>query len=201
LLYCRQMRSHLALVLAGLMLLVAACATPKGFTRPDPEAVQLGKSREADIRSRFGKPQDVTTQTIGGRPITSLSYTHAESPPDAAKVPVRVMVFMFADGVLVGHQYLSSFNDDTTDFDEVRAGRIARGQTTARQVVDLIGRPGGEFIHPLAKLKDGRAFVYNYSLTEKNAGSRRLTTSSKTLVVNFDTAGVVSDVDLSMTGK
>jgi outer membrane protein assembly factor BamE (lipoprotein component of BamABCDE complex) len=111
------------------------------------------------------------------------------------------MVFSFADGVLVGHQYLSSFSDDTTDFDEARVAQITRGRTTAKHVIELFGRPGGEFIHPLAKTQDGRAYVYNYSLTQADAASGKLTTRVKTLIVNFDPAGIVSDVDLSMSGK
>lgn len=195
------MRPQRVLVLAGVVLLVAACSTPKGLTRPDPGTLQLGQSSEEDIRARFGKPQGVTTRLVRDRTVTNLSYSYAESVPDVIKVPARVMVFSFVDGVLVGHQYLSSFSDDTTDFDEAHVGEITRGRTTAKQVVDLIGRPGGEFIYPLAKAEDGRAYVYNYSLTGKDAASGKLTTRSKTLIVNFDTAGVVSDVDLSMTGK
>lgn len=194
------MRPRLALVLAGLVLLAAACSTETGLKRPEPGTLQLGKTTEADIRSRFGEPRGAATRLINDRPLKTLSYSYAESPADVQVVPVRVMVFMLAEDVLVGYQYLSSFAADATDFDEARVGRIQRGQTTARQLVDLIGTPGGEYIHPLAKVKGGRAYVYGYSRTE-NAGSGKLTTSTKTLVVNFDPTGVVIDVDLSMTGR
>lgn len=206
LLYCRPMRLRLGPVLASAVLLVAACSTTtsstgKAFARPDSSTLELGKLSEAEVRARFGEPQSLAWPLINGRTVKTLSYSYAESPSDVKTVPVRVMVFMFADGILVGHQYLSSFSDDPTDFDETRVGQITRGQTTAAHVVDLIGRPAGEFIHPLAKATDGRAYVYNYSLTQTDAASGRLTTRVKTLIVNFDTAGVVSDVDLSMTGK
>src|SRR5512145_2152165 len=196
LLYCEWMRSGRLLVLAGLVLLVGACAAEKELKRPEAGTLQLGKTTEAEIRSRFGEPRGVATRLINDWPVKTYSYSHADSPVDVPTVPVRVMVFMFANDVLVGYHYLSSFAADATDFDETRVSRIRRGQTTARQVVELMGHPGGEYIHPLARVQGGRAYVYGYSRTENITGGK-LSTKTKTLVVNFEPTGVVFDVDLS----
>jgi hypothetical protein len=194
------MRPRRLLALAGLALLAGACAAEKELKRPEPGTLQLGKTTEAEIRSRFGEPRGVGTRLINDWPIRTYSYSHADSPVDVQVVPVRVMVFMFANGVLVGYHYLSSFAGDTTDFDETKAGRIQRRQTTAKQVVELMGLPGGEYVHPLARVPGGRAYVYGYARTE-NVPDGKLTTKTKTLVVNFDPTGVVFDVDLSLTGR
>lgn len=194
------MRSRRLLVVAGLALLAGACAGQKELTRPEPGTLQLGKTTEAEIRSRFGEPRGVATRLVNEVPVKTFSYSHADSPVDVSVVPVRVMVVMFTDDVLVGYHYLSSFAADATDFDETRVGRIRRGQTTARQVLELMGQPGGEYIPPLARVRGGRAYVYGYSRTENVAGGK-LATKTKTLVVNFDPTGVVFDVDLSLTGR
>jgi hypothetical protein len=200
LLYCGRMRFRLILALVGLGLLAAACSTEKVLKRPEPGTLQLGKTTEADIRSRFGEPRGVATRLINDWPVKTLSYSYADSPVDVQTVPVRVMVCMFSDDILVGYHYLSSFPADTTDFDETRVSRIQRGRTTAKQLVELMGQPGGEYIHPLARVRGGRAYVYGYSRTDNVPGGK-VTTSTKTLVVNMDPAGVVVDVDLSMTGR
>jgi SmpA / OmlA family len=200
LLYCEWMRSRHLPILAGVVLLVGACAAEKELKRPEPGTLQLGKTTEAEIRSRFGEPRGVATRLIHDWPVKTYSYSHADSPVDVQTVPVRVVVFMFSNDVLVGYHYLSSFTADATDFDETRVSRIQRGRTTAKQVVELMGTPGGEYIHPLARVQSGRAYVYGYSRTENVPGGK-VTTKTKTLVVNFDPNGVVFDVDLSMTGR
>jgi hypothetical protein len=194
------MHSRLVLALVGLGLLAAACSAEKVLTRPEPGTLELGKTTEAEIRSRFGEPRGVATRLINDWPVKTLSYSHADSPVDVQTVPVRVMVCMFSGDILVGYHYLSSFPTDSTDFDETRVGRILRGQTTAKQVVELMGPPGGEYIYPLAKIRGGRAYVYGYSRTENVPGGK-LTTNTKTLVINMNAPGVVTDVDLSMTGR
>lgn len=194
------MRPRRLLVLSGFVLLAAACSREIVLKRPEPGTLHLGQTTEADLTSRFGEPRGVATRLINDRPVKTLSYSSAESPVDVPTIPVRVIVFTPAEDVLVGYQYLSSFAAAATDFDETRVSRIQRGQTTARQLIELIGSPGGEYIHPLAKVKGGRAYVYGYSRTDNVPGGK-LTTSTKTLVVNFDPAGVVVDVDLSLTGR
>jgi hypothetical protein len=188
-------------MVAGALLLVAGCSAGRDFQRPDPGGLQLGKTSESDITGRFGEPRGVATRLVNDRTVKTLSYSYAEANPYVEKIPARVMVFTFTDGVLVGHQFLSSFDSDKTDFDENRVGQIKRGQTTIRQVMDLIGVPAGELIHPLAKVQDGKAYVYGYSRSDKEPFTGKLTTRSKTLIVNFDAAGVVTDIDLSTTGK
>jgi hypothetical protein len=194
------MHSRVVLALVGLGLLAAACSTEKVLKRPEPGTLELGKTTEAEIRSRFGEPRGVATRLINDWPVKTLSYSHADSPVDVQTVPVRVLVCMFSNDILVGYHYLSSFPTDSTDFDEARVGRIQRGQTTAKQVVELMGPPGGEYIYPLAKIRGGRAYVYGYSRTENVPGGK-LTSTTKTLVINMDAPGVVTDVDLSMTGR
>jgi len=194
------MHPRIVLALVGLGLLAAACSSEKVLKRPEAGTLELGKTTEAEIRSRFGEPRGVATRLINDWPVKTLSYSYADSPVDVPTVPVRVMVCMFSGDVLVGYHYLSSFTADSTDFDETRVGRIQRGQTTAKQLVELMGQAGGEYIYPLAKIRGGRAYVYGYSPTE-SLPDGKLVTRTKTLVVNMNPAGVVTDVDLSLTGR
>ena len=55
------------------------------------------------------------------------------------------MSFHFWDGVLVGYDFLSAFDEDKTNFDDTRVSEMKKGETTEAQVVALFGPPGGKY--------------------------------------------------------
>ena len=191
------MRRALTSMLVAVMVSMVGCSSGTDFKRPDPTTLQLGKTTEREIRERFGEPRREGSLIRNEKRVKTLSYSYAEAAPYVEKVSARAATFSLYEGTLVGHDYSSSFSDDKTNFEDSSVDRIKNGKTTSAQVIDLLGTPTGEFIYPLAKLQDGRAYVYSYSRTDKGPFGSSLRIQQKTLVVNIDASGLVVDVTLT----
>ena len=109
------------------------------------------------------------------------------------------MAFYFYNDVLVGHEYLSSWAADSTDFDETERKQIVMGKTTEAELLQLLGKPSGYDIYPMVASKSGRAAVYAYTELEGGVLSRKA--YRKVLVVSLDEAGVVTQVDYTSIGS
>jgi len=179
--------------------LAAACLLGADFSRPDPASFTLGQTTEAEVRARFGKPSGEQATRIGGKLVTTLRYAYAEARSIA--VPVRTMAYAFHEGRLVGFDYMSSFAADQTGFDELAAKRIKRGETTRGEVLDLVGKPSGQFIYPstYANAPGRHADVYSHSRSEKLSGGVTLETTTKVLTVVYDERDVVAETSLMIT--
>ena len=57
--------------------------------------------------------------------------------------PARSQAFYFADLVLVGHEFSSSFREDHTEFAEASVTEIKKGETNEATVIDRLGPPTG----------------------------------------------------------
>jgi hypothetical protein len=183
----------LAVVLAG------ACLLGADFSRPDPASFTLGQTTEQEVRARFGKPSGQVNARVGDKLVTTLRYAYAEARSVA--VPVRIMAYAFHEGRLVGFDYMSSFAADQTVFDELAAKRIRRGISTRAEVLDLMGKPSGQFIYPssYAGLPGHHADVYSHSRSEKLPSGVTLETTTKVLTVVFDEHDVVAETHLVVT--
>jgi hypothetical protein len=183
----------LAAVLAG------ACLLGADFGRPDPASFTLGQTTEAEIRARFGKPSGEATTRVGIKFVTTLRYAYAEARSIA--VPVRTMAYTFHEGRLVGFDYMSSFAVDQTGFDELTVKQIKRGETTRTEVLDLAGKPSGQFIYPsvYAAVPGRRADVYSHSRSEKLSSGVTLETTTKVLTITYDEHDVVVETNLAIT--
>lgn len=169
--------------------LLAGCAGAD-FERMGDEALVLGQTRPAQVTARLGRPFRQSVLSRHGKEVQVASYSHASARAEAAlegAMPARVQNFYFADGRLVGHEFASSFRDDSTDFDLARAARIRKGATTRAGVLYLLGAPAGRYIYPMTAHAGEEAFVYLYSHVTGQGTYR------KALVVSFDARGVVSD--------
>jgi hypothetical protein len=181
------------------VLLAAACFLGADFSRPDPASFALGQTTEAEIRARFGKPAGEAAARVGGKLVTTLRYAYAEARSIA--VPVRTMAYAFHEGRLVGFDYMSSFATDQTAFDEMALKQIKRGETTRTEVLDLVGKPSGQFIYPsaYATAPGRRADVYSHSRSEKLASGVTLETTTKVLTVMYDEHDVAVETNLVIT--
>jgi len=183
----------LAVVLAG------ACLLGADFSRPDPASFTLGQTTEQEIRARFGKPSGQVNARVGDKLVTTLRYAYAEARSVA--VPVRIMAYAFHEGRLVGFDYMSSFAADQTVFDELAVKRIRRGISTRAEVLDLLGKPSGQFIYPssYAGTPGHHADVYSHSRSEKLSSGVTLETTTKVLTIVFDEHDVVAETHLVVT--
>jgi hypothetical protein len=193
--------SRRGLLAAACVVLVAGCAGTN-FKRPEPNQLALGKSRTADVLAVMGSPQQTGEAVQNEQKIKVLRYAYAEGAGEGrypGVVPARAMVFTVHDDVLVGQEFVSSFKGDATEFDEGKLPSIVKGKTTRTEVVGLLGKPNGEAVYPMIKNKGEKAAVYSYSQAKGNVFNMKF--HAKTLLVSFNGADVVSDVQYQSSGE
>ena len=113
--------------------------------------------------------------------------------------PARSIDFAFLDQVLVSYQFTSSFKADHTDFDENKVPSIKKGVTARDEVIALLGPPTGMQIYPMVPGKDDTGLGWSYSQVRGSALSLKI--YQKALVVSVALAGVVTDVQLTVSGE
>jgi hypothetical protein len=172
------------------------------FTRPDMATLRNGVTSYAQVTERFGPPYAEGSLVRNDKTVRTANYVHSAANGKPARegiVPTRAMAFYFYNTVLVGHEFLSSWADDSTDFDETERRRIIRGTTTEAEVVQLLGKPSGYQIYPMIESTSGKAAVYAYSELENVVLGRKA--YRKVLVVTFDGTGVVTALDFTSVGS
>jgi hypothetical protein len=189
-----------ALAILALLLVSAGCAG-RDFKRPALESLAVGQATEAEIRQRFGAPYREGTVLKNNETMKVLSYAYATSATSVpgGVVPARAQEFYLWRDALVGHHFTSSFPDDKTDFDGTKAPEIRKGETTEAAVVSLLGAPHGAYRYPLIADKDARAAVYLFEEVKGSAFNLKL--YRQILVVQYDPAGVVKDLEYTATGE
>jgi hypothetical protein len=106
-------------------------------------------------------------------------------------VPRRALIANFFNGKLGSYLEVSSFKDDTTDFDTSKISSLQRDKSTRRDVIALFGPPNGAGTYPFISRPDGIAIVYAFS--ETNVTTREVRT--KTLAIYLDANDVVRDFE------
>lgn len=182
--------------------LLAACAG-RDFARPGADALQLGRTTHAELIQRYGDPRETGSQLANNRQIRLISYSYAtqlDEPLESGTVPSRVMAYYLADDVLVGHQFLSSFKSDHTNFDESRVAAIEKGKASRADVIRLLGNPSGFAIPPLARAGASGwiRYYYQHMRPQPFSGPKFY---RKTLTVTLDEKDVVSEVELVTFGE
>lgn len=179
--------------LFALALALAGCAGTN-FVRPTEDSLQLGKTTLGEVQARYGAPRSSGSIMKNDQTVRTASYAYAStmgSPLHEGVTPARAMGLYFHDDRLVGYEFISSWKEDHTDFDEKHVKDLAKGKTTRQQVVQMIGKPSGRYIYPMIKSTTGDGAVYAFVET------RGFTHSRKVLIVTYDASGVVTDVEYS----
>jgi outer membrane protein assembly factor BamE (lipoprotein component of BamABCDE complex) len=187
--------------LMAIVTLIAGCAGTN-FVRPQPDALVLGKTTYQEVLRQFGEPYRKGTAVQEGLSVTTIAYSYSSATAGTGLggiTPGRTIAFSFVNDVLVGYDFISSYEADSTDFDETKLGQIEKGRTTRAQVEALLGRPGGMYAYPLIKNKSEQALVYSY--LKMTSGPFSVDMYQKKLVVVLDSNGVVTDVAFSTSGE
>jgi len=172
---------------------ISGCAVGTQFVRPEPESLKNGETKYSQIIERFGFTSREGTVVKNEKSVKTLSYTYLPAP--AGSAGFRGLGFYFLNDVLVGYEFTSSAAEDHTDFDETKINQIIKGKSTRAAVIALLGRPGGYYNYPMIKSQSGEAAVYKYS--KVTTGFLTPSILLKSLVVTFDTSGIVADVEFS----
>lgn len=189
-------------------LLAGGCSSEgRDFARPPQGALLLGTTTPAEIVDAFGEPGErfeepgnVTTldafDALKPRPdglkralvkgsIERLRYSFTRaamvSLGDQAVARIRLLDLAFWNGKLVAYNFSSSFNKDSTDFDEARVQALARGRTSVGDVLNAFGTPGGQGIYPAVARPGTRQYTWQYA----SAGPRRGQITLKRLELLF----------------
>lgn len=189
------------LIAVSMLFGLLGCAG-REFTRPDMATLRNGVTTYAEVLERFGPPYAEGSLVRNDKTVRTANYVYSAASGKGARegiVPTRAMAFYFYDNVLVGHEFLSSWADDSTDFDETERRRIIRGKTTEAEVVQLLGKPSGYQIYPMIESTSGKAAVYAYSELESAVLERKA--YRKVLVITFDGAGIVTALDFTSVGS
>ncbi|MES9961034.1 MAG: hypothetical protein ABW089_11400 [Sedimenticola sp.] len=184
------------IVLVIVAVLLSACAG-RDFVRPDETSLRLNETTYQEILDRFGKPFNEGTQLKNEKNVKIISYAYASIGGKANSpgiTPARAASFYFSDDLLAGYEFISSYKMDNSDFDETRIEQLKKGETTREQVIALIGKPAGRYVHPLIKEKDGYAMIYAYG----EAFGFEFFMKQLTVSINDN---VVTDVEYTTSGK
>lgn len=198
-----QVTSLFRIVFAAAFVAMLSGCAGTNFKRPDPGALQLGRSTSAQIAQAMGGAAQQTGELLRNEQKLKVArYAYAEGA-GAGKypgvVPARAMVFLTHNDLLVADEFVSSFPNDATDFDEGKVSSIVKNKTTKAEVQALLGNPNGRGIYPFIKKPGETAYVYSYSHAKGNVFNMKF--YSKSLIVSFDAAGVVTDVEYTSSGE
>ena len=194
------MRNIVRAALVAVALILSGCAG-KDFVRPDPSRLSMGKTTKHQVLAEFGEPYRSGQALKNEQSVLSLSYAYAEAggtPYKPGVTPARAQGFHFHNDLLVGHEFVSSWASDHTDFEHGKVSQIVRGKSTRADVVRLFGRPGGIYIYPLIKSRHGEALVYLYSEVERT-GFASMKLNRKHLVVTIGAGDIVEEVEYTTT--
>ena len=188
--------------------LAAGCSSEgRDFARPPQGVLLLGTTTPAEIATAFGEPGERFEEPGGVATLDSFdalkprpdglrratvkgnierlrySFTRATmvSLGDQATARIRLLDLSFWNGKLVAYNFSSSFNEDTTDFDETKVKALTRGRTSAGDVLNLFGTPGGQGIYPSVARPGTRQYTWQFA----SAGPRRGQTTLKRLELLF----------------
>lgn len=192
------LRGCLAVAVA---LVVAGCAG-SNFSRQSDDTLVLGRTSHQEILQRLGSPYREGTVTKNGKQLKTLTYAYSTAggtPAYDGVTPSRSQGFYFLDDKLVGYEFTSSYKDDHTDFDGSKVSAIMNGASTRAEVITLIGRPGGKYVHPLIASTNEQADVYLYAHISGSAFNLKL--HEKLLIVTYDQRAIVSNVDYKESGQ
>jgi outer membrane protein assembly factor BamE (lipoprotein component of BamABCDE complex) len=190
-----------SLILAATLVLASGCAGTD-FKRPSSTELTIGKSTTDDIVRVMGPAKTLGEVTKNSCQIRQCTYVYATAvgtPLYSGVTPVRAMTFSTFNEVLVGQQFLSSFKEDGTDFDDSKIAQIVKGRTTKDEVIALLGRPSGEAVYPLVKNQGDTAILYTYVQT-KRSGLVAIKVFQKALSVSFGPDRVATEVEFASSG-
>ncbi|WP_297477074.1 outer membrane protein assembly factor BamE [Ferrovum sp.] len=195
------MKKAIALTVLVATVALTGCA-PTDFVQPGQQKITLGESTYEDVlrvSDHNHPPKEVNIASpFNGKTLHVVSYTVPyvySKGEDSAKMTIqrRSENYLFYNNVLIGMTYDSTFNDNSTEFDEDKAAKVKVGMTK-QQVISLVGKPSGRVIYPAAKNPGDTGFLYEY--THGEFVGVFATRSVQELMVSFDGNGIVDDIYL-----
>ena len=185
-----------------LLLLPLPLFADTAFSCPDPSSVKLNATTRDEIETAHPYGSQTGSLSRNGESVEMITYTQTSVRKSLALVkkvtPARAVSFFFLDDVLVGYEFVSSFKEDHTDFDDTKVSDIKQGESTIEDVTELLGKACGQLVYPLVPSDAERVLVYRYTQVK---GTFKLKIYTKILQVTFDSSGVVLEVSMQASGE
>jgi len=184
---------------------LTACVGTTGtdFKKIELNQLAYGSDTPETIKQKLGESDREGTVTKNEKRFKTMGFVYASTGGSAAHegvIATRGQSFYFFQNKLVGHEYISSWAIDSTDFDESKVSEIKEGSTSIQDVIELLGGPVGEYVYPLVKNTNEKAKIYMYSQTTGSIFSG-FKTYQKTLIVTHDENGLVTEVEYFSSGE
>jgi hypothetical protein len=194
------MFSKIEKIFLVIVIVVLAGCAGKDFVRPDSGAMKNGQTTYNQVVQQFGKPYAEGTLQKNDKLVKTISYAYASVGGKSHKggTPARAMGFHFFDNILVGYDFVSSFAEDNTDFNEMKLNQITEGKTTLDEAIQILGEPSGYYIYPLIESNSEEAVAYSYSETKGSVFNMKM--FRKILVITYGGDRVVTKVEYISSG-
>jgi len=182
-------------------LLLAGCAGTK-FVRVPDDSLVLGQTTMEQIKTRLGSPYREGEITKNGQQLKTANYFYSSAGREADSkgvTPARNQGFIFYNDKLVGYEFSSSWQEDSTEFDGAKVPQIKIGESTRSDVVRLFGNPGGKYIYPL--IPDANDKAINYLYEQAKGTAVNLKSYQQLLVVTFNKQDIVTNVEYTESGE
>lgn len=194
------MFTNLKTIFTVIVIVVLAGCAGKDFVRPDVGELKNGVTTYSQVIQQFGKPYAEGSALKNDKLVKTASYAYASAGGKSHRggTAARAIGFYFLDDTLVGYEFVSSFAEDNTDFDEMKITSIDEGKTTLDEAIKLLGEPSGYYIYPLIDSPSDEAAVYVYSETKGSVFNMKM--FRKVLVITYDGNRIVTKADYAATG-
>lgn len=177
------------------ILLLTACG--RDFVRPQAGEIVLGKTTKSELLTTLGEPEKAKSVKVNSLPMENIYYQFKHGAAFIGQVHrQRALTYTLHNDIVVAYVFLSTFDDDSTNFDEEKVKYIQAGITTKQDVIQLMGPPSGEAIYPVVSNRSLHAFQYAYQQSRHIIGGAR-TNTKRTLRLMFDPKDVVVNVNFS----
>jgi hypothetical protein len=195
------MKRSVALAPLLLCALLSACVTVgRQFEPPQPGAVRVRETTEAEVREQYGEPYSTSQFMKNGRMISTLHYYYGEQ--EAGNVVYKKhLVFFFSDHRCAGYVFSTGFPKEQQYFAPDDVPKIVKGKTTKAEVFATFGPPQSDVVFPMTEedktVEGDSAIGYAY---HRQALSVRAWID-QILIVTFDQNGVVKLVEFHSDQK
>ena len=192
------------IALIFIALLASNCVGTSGvnFERLKEDTISLGVSTYDDIVNRMGDSFEEDVYKKNNKEFKLIGYTYSSTGGVATSrraIATRHQMFYFYQNILVGHEFISSWQEDHTNFDETKVKQIKKGESTKKDVINLFGKPSGKLIYPLSKNKGTEVLLYSFYEGRQYAYSIEF--FRKSLHIECDQTGTVTEIEYTETGN
>ena len=188
------------LVAGATMVAALVSCVGQDFERPAQSSLVLGETTKVELLAQVGEPYRIEAQNHNGQPVEHLTYVFGATLASSVFVPYNVspdarakaLGLYFHDGVLVGYQFVSNFDADSTVFEPEKIRTLNDGGSCT-QIETLFGPAPGLLKYPVTDSREG--IVYSYRYTYRKASVFGGNIYIRTLAVTCDGNGNIAKVE------